>query len=168
MDGTNGSILKADSIGEWANFTQEDKIIGIITFEGNVAAGATVWELNAKCFSFVYFLSFHVFFHFSLPDISYSLVLCPLFLTCPHQVSVRPPLRKGTLLMLYYINGRYGGAGRGGGGFIKLLAFSFLTRWGAGKVGIYVCPSALCFFVKLERSGISLQYYVCVRWVDSW
>ncbi|PUU73742.1 hypothetical protein B9Z19DRAFT_1134558 [Tuber borchii] len=44
VDGTNGSILKADSIGERANFTQQDKIIDIITFERNVAAGATVWQ----------------------------------------------------------------------------------------------------------------------------
>ena len=30
-------------------------------------------------------------------------VLCPLFLTCVHHVSVGPPIWKGTLLMLYYI-----------------------------------------------------------------
>ena len=46
MDGTNGSILKADPVGERVNFTQEDKIIDIITFEGNVAVGAS---LGSKC-----------------------------------------------------------------------------------------------------------------------
>ena len=50
-----------------------------------------------KAFSFVYFLSFHVFFHFSFPDISYF--------TCLHRVSAGPPIRKGTLLMLYYVYG---------------------------------------------------------------
>ena len=51
VDGINGSILKANPFGERANFTQEDKIIDIATFEGNAAAGATVWEVNAKYFS---------------------------------------------------------------------------------------------------------------------
>ena len=38
---------------------------------------------------------------------------------------------------------------RAGGGFVKFLPLPFLTRWVAGKVGIYVCLSALPFFVKL-------------------
>ena len=43
----------------------------------------------------------------------------------------------------------------------QFLPFPVLTRWRAGKVGIYVCPSALHFFVKLERNGIFLRYYIC-------
>ncbi|PUU79490.1 hypothetical protein B9Z19DRAFT_1064195 [Tuber borchii] len=50
VDGTDGSILKADPVGERTNFTQEDKIIDIIMFEGNVGAAATVSGVNAKYF----------------------------------------------------------------------------------------------------------------------
>ena len=56
------------------------------------------------------FLIFHIF-----------LVLCPLFLISLHQVSAGSPIRKGTLPVLYHIYGRYGGAGRGSGGFVKFL-----------------------------------------------
>jgi len=52
------------------------------------------------------FLIFHIF-----------LILCPLFLICLDQVSAGPSIRKGTLPMLYHICGRFGGAGRGRGGF---------------------------------------------------
>ncbi|PUU73919.1 hypothetical protein B9Z19DRAFT_1196591 [Tuber borchii] len=51
VDGTNGSIVKADPVGERKNFTQEDKIIDIITFEGNVGAAATNYAVNPKYFS---------------------------------------------------------------------------------------------------------------------
>ncbi|PUU79492.1 hypothetical protein B9Z19DRAFT_1125086 [Tuber borchii] len=51
VDGADGSILKADPVGKRTNFTQEDKIIDIITFEGNVGAAATVYGVNAKYFA---------------------------------------------------------------------------------------------------------------------
>jgi len=51
VDGPGGSILKADPVGERTNFTREDKIIDILTFEGNVGTAATVAEVNAKYFS---------------------------------------------------------------------------------------------------------------------
>ena len=51
VDGTDGSILKANPVGERTNFTQEDKIIDIITFEGAVGAAATDFGVNPKYFS---------------------------------------------------------------------------------------------------------------------
>jgi len=51
VDGTDGSILKADPIGERTNFTQEDKIINILTFERNVGTAATDPNANPKYFS---------------------------------------------------------------------------------------------------------------------
>jgi len=51
VDGHNGSILKTNPVGERTNFTQEDKIIDIITFEGNVGAAATDFGVNSKYFS---------------------------------------------------------------------------------------------------------------------
>ena len=50
VDGRDGSILKADPVGERTNFTQEDKIIDIKTFEGNVGAAATDIGVNPKYF----------------------------------------------------------------------------------------------------------------------
>jgi len=79
--------------------------------------------------------SFHIF-----------LILCTLFSTCLHQVSVCPHIRRGTLLMLYY---------RGRSGFVKFLPFPFLSRWRAGKVGICVRSPTLPFFAKLGWNGIS-------------
>ena len=38
VHGNNGSILKAEPVGERTNFTQEDKVIDIIMFEGGQAA----------------------------------------------------------------------------------------------------------------------------------
>jgi len=51
VDGTDGSIIEADPVGERTNFTQEDKIINIDIFEENVSAAATNYELNRKHFS---------------------------------------------------------------------------------------------------------------------
>ena len=51
-----------------------------------------------KSFSFVYFLLFHVFFHFSFPDIPYFSCSLSSFFNL-HQVSAQPPILKGTLLM---------------------------------------------------------------------
>ena len=51
VDGTDGSILEAVPVGEPTSFTQEDKIINILTFEGIVGAAATLYDVNAKYFS---------------------------------------------------------------------------------------------------------------------
>jgi len=51
VDGHNGSILKTNPVGERTNFTQEDKIIDVVTFEGNVGAAATDFGVNPKYFS---------------------------------------------------------------------------------------------------------------------
>ena len=51
VDRTDDSIIKADPVGERTNFTQGDKIIDIITFEGNVGAAATVSGVDAKYFN---------------------------------------------------------------------------------------------------------------------
>ena len=48
VDGADGSILEADPVGKRTNFTQEDKLIDILTFEGNVGAAATVYGVNTK------------------------------------------------------------------------------------------------------------------------
>ena len=50
VNGADGYIYKIDPIGERTNFTQEDKIIDIITFEGNVGAAATASGVNSKYF----------------------------------------------------------------------------------------------------------------------
>ena len=50
MDGTDGSILKAEPVGERTNFTQKEKIIDIITFEGNLVAAATAAGVNPGYF----------------------------------------------------------------------------------------------------------------------
>ncbi|PUU76811.1 hypothetical protein B9Z19DRAFT_1194474 [Tuber borchii] len=52
VDGADGSILRAEPVGERTNFTQEDNIIEIIMFEGSVGAAATIYEVNPKYFSF--------------------------------------------------------------------------------------------------------------------
>ena len=44
---------------------------------------------------------------------------------------------------------------------VHISPHNFL-RSETGKVAIYVCLSALHFFVKLERNGISLWHYVYV------
>ena len=46
VHGNNGSILKAEPVGERTNFTQEDKVIDIIMFEGAVGQAATVPGVN--------------------------------------------------------------------------------------------------------------------------
>ena len=51
VDGTDGSILEANPVGKRTNFTQGDKIIDILMFEGNVGAAATVSGVNAKYFT---------------------------------------------------------------------------------------------------------------------
>ena len=51
VDGADGSILEADQVGKRTNFTQGDKIIDVILFEGNVGAAATVHEVNTKYFA---------------------------------------------------------------------------------------------------------------------
>jgi len=51
------------------------------------------------------------------------LVLCPLFFNLPTPGFRASSYTKGTLLVLYYINRRYGGAGRGRGEFVN----SFLS-----------------------------------------
>ena len=53
VDGTDGSILKTEPVGERTNFTQEEKIIDTITFEGNVGQAATVSGVNPRYFSFI-------------------------------------------------------------------------------------------------------------------
>ena len=50
VDGADGSISKADPVGERKEFTQEDKIIDIITFKEDVGAGSTE-GVNPKYFS---------------------------------------------------------------------------------------------------------------------
>ncbi|PUU76809.1 hypothetical protein B9Z19DRAFT_1129183 [Tuber borchii] len=51
VDGTSGSIMKAEPVGRRTNFTQEDKVIDIIRFEGNVGDAATVPGVNPGYFS---------------------------------------------------------------------------------------------------------------------
>ena len=51
VDGHYSSIMKADPVGKRTNFTQEDKIIDITLFEGNVGAAATPPQANSKYFS---------------------------------------------------------------------------------------------------------------------
>jgi len=46
VDGTDGSIMKADPVGERTNFTWEDKIINIVRVGGNVAAAAKDLDVN--------------------------------------------------------------------------------------------------------------------------
>ena len=50
VSGSDGSILKADPVGKRTSFTHEDKIIDIITFEGNVGAAATAAGVYSKYF----------------------------------------------------------------------------------------------------------------------
>ena len=48
VDGTNRSILKAEPIGERTNFTQDDQVIDIIMFEGNVGRLGTINGVNSE------------------------------------------------------------------------------------------------------------------------
>ena len=50
VNGTDGSIIEADPVGERTNFTQDDKIIDIETFERNVGAASTDFGVNTKHF----------------------------------------------------------------------------------------------------------------------
>ena len=51
VDGTSGSILKAEPVGGRTNFTQEDRVIDIVMFEGNLGEGGTVPGINPRYFS---------------------------------------------------------------------------------------------------------------------
>ena len=51
VDGADGSILKAGPVGKRTNFTQEDKIFDVTTFEGNLGAAAASFAVNSKFFS---------------------------------------------------------------------------------------------------------------------
>ena len=51
VNGADGSILKVGPVGERTNFTQGDKIIDIIKFEGNVGTAGTEPKVNAKHFT---------------------------------------------------------------------------------------------------------------------
>jgi len=51
VDGADGSTLETHPIGKRTNFTQEDKVIDILMFEGNVGAAATVEKVNTKYFA---------------------------------------------------------------------------------------------------------------------
>ena len=51
VDGADGSILEADPLGKRTNFTQGDKIIDIILFEGNLGAASTVDRVYTKYFA---------------------------------------------------------------------------------------------------------------------
>ena len=51
VDRTNGSILKAEPVGERTNFTQGDEVIDILMFEGTVGQAATVLGVYPKYFS---------------------------------------------------------------------------------------------------------------------
>ena len=50
VNGVGGSILATIPIGERTNFTQEDKIIDIITFEGNLGAAAIAVGVSSEYF----------------------------------------------------------------------------------------------------------------------
>ena len=50
VDGTDGSIMKAEPVGGRTNFSQEEKIVDIITFERNLGAAATAAEVNPGYF----------------------------------------------------------------------------------------------------------------------
>ena len=50
VDGTDGSIIKADPVGEQTDLTQGDKIVDIEMFEWNVGAAATPHGVNTKHF----------------------------------------------------------------------------------------------------------------------
>ena len=52
VDGTDGSIMKAGAVGGRTNFTQEDKIIDITTFEGNLGEAGTPLGVNPRYFSY--------------------------------------------------------------------------------------------------------------------
>ena len=52
VDGADGSIIEAGPVGERTNFTQEDKIIDIESFEGNLGAAAVVYGVNRKHFGY--------------------------------------------------------------------------------------------------------------------
>ena len=50
VDGTDGSITKADPVGERTNLTQDDKIINIEIFEETVGPASTINRANRKHF----------------------------------------------------------------------------------------------------------------------
>jgi len=50
VEGTDSSILKAEPVGGRTNFTQEEKIVDIITFEGNLRAASTAAGVNPGYF----------------------------------------------------------------------------------------------------------------------
>ena len=51
VDGADGSIIKAEPVGERTNLTQDDKIIDIKIFEENVGAATTFYAVNTKYFA---------------------------------------------------------------------------------------------------------------------
>lgn len=114
---------------------------------------------TGEIFSFFYFPFLQVFSPSPPPIFHIFPIIFPLFSTTCTR-SPGPPIWNGTLLTLYYRYGRYGGESeRGKGGFVKSVPFLILTQRKAGEVGVYVCLSALPFFVKLKRNGIFLRHY---------
>ncbi|PUU81906.1 hypothetical protein B9Z19DRAFT_1190850 [Tuber borchii] len=51
VDGIDGSIRKAEPVGERTNFTQKEKIINIIMFESNLGQANTSLGVNSRYFS---------------------------------------------------------------------------------------------------------------------
>ena len=101
-----------------------------------------------------YFFFFHVSVHFSFAGIShFSYSLHPFFHHL-RRASTEFPIHNRILLMLYYRYGRYGGSWE-------------RRRWIQVSSFPIPYPTSFClrfpFFVKLERNGIFLPHYACVR-----
>ena len=107
-----------------------------------------------KIFSFVYFLFFHVFFDFSSSDIPYFCSLSSFFnLPAPglHRSSYTERNSTHVVLNIWKIWKSWDKQRR----ICQVPSFP-LPYPKSGKVGIYVCLSALHFFLRLERNGIFL------------
>jgi len=50
--GADGSIIEANPVGERTNLTQDDKIIDVRMFEGNVGTSDTLYGVNTKYFAY--------------------------------------------------------------------------------------------------------------------
>jgi len=50
VDGTDGSILEAVPVGEQTNFTQQDGIMDLVTFERILDEALTDLDVNSKYF----------------------------------------------------------------------------------------------------------------------
>ena len=112
--------------------------------------------------------SFPFMYSFISPFLIFRILLFSalFFLISLHQVSAGPPIRKGTLPVLYHIYEKIWRSWERQRWICQVPSFLSPTLPDGGRKGWYLRLFALPFFVKLKWNGIFPWHNVCVRWVN--